>query len=548
MKDSSIPIIFGITGHRDLIEQDIPNLEKSVASIFKEYQTKYPHTELILISALAEGADILVARVAKELGVTLHVLLPYEKEDYLNSFIDRAKNEKEFNELIEYAKDNVKINASKKEHTETECYELLGMKIADTSNILIALWDKKIISSKGGTSAIVNYQREGFKENRFDAMAGNAIFIIKTPRKSNPINSDFKVEKEYLGHNFNKKDFEDMLINIDNLNKEINKKLQPNTNKLEAFMNFFDKRANSKQMRFKLYSKAILFLTFIAFISLELMDYYSKEVLALFYGGGLLLAFLIYFVFMKSGKLQNNFVYSRAFGEALRVQNAFNCANINENVSNYHLKDEHHKFTWIRVAVKNITYLDNKPLKNEPTPKAWIDGQIEYFNKKGIPTREKKLEFWEYTEKLFYTIGFISLILMFIGLALSYYNLLDNINPFMKNFLESIKLIKIEIDDITKIPHIKANWQLFITISGIFLLAAAFIGEKYKKIEGFKDDLYNFKKMKSIFEDANKRLKEFKPNSKEYKEIIKDLGIKALQENSKWVVLHDKMRAKPSLE
>ena len=97
MKDSLISIIFGITGHRDLREQDIPNLEKSVASIFKEFQTKYPHTELILISALAEGADMLVARVAKKLGVTLHVLLPYEKEDYLNSFIDRAKNEKEFN-------------------------------------------------------------------------------------------------------------------------------------------------------------------------------------------------------------------------------------------------------------------------------------------------------------------------------------------------------------------------------------------------------------------------------------------------------------------
>jgi len=51
-----------------------------------------------------------------------------------------------------------------------------------------------------------------------------------------------------------------------------------------------------------------------------------------------------------------------------------------------------------------------------------------------------------------------------------------------------------------------------------------------------------------MYKKADKKLKELDERSQEYKQIIKDLGKKALEENSKWVVFHDKMRAKPSIE
>jgi len=135
-----IPLVFGVTGHRDLCEEDITKLKESVRSIFISFKQKYPHTKLILISALAEGADMLVARVAMELGVTLHVLLPYQEEEYLDSFIDKEGALGEYMELKNYAL-RFEINSCIYAYGATKCYQQLGEKIADDSNILIALWD-----------------------------------------------------------------------------------------------------------------------------------------------------------------------------------------------------------------------------------------------------------------------------------------------------------------------------------------------------------------------------------------------------------------------
>jgi CheY-like chemotaxis protein len=207
----AIPLIFGVTGHRDLREQDIPKLKKSVRSLLKEFKQNYPNTPIVVISALAEGADMLVARVAKELGIALHVLLPYQQEEYLNSFNDRELNEKEFLELKEYA-NRFEINSCIHTFGAENCYQQLGEKIANDSNILIALWDGIDNGKSGGTSAIVKYQRAGFKENRFDALDGNAIFIITTPRKSNPnVKTDFSVKKECLSEKLKDIEFEAML-------------------------------------------------------------------------------------------------------------------------------------------------------------------------------------------------------------------------------------------------------------------------------------------------------------------------------------------------
>jgi len=543
LKEYSIPIIFGITGHRDLRKKDIPDLKNSVASIFKEYKKRYPNTKLILISALAEGADMLAARVAKDLGVELHVYLPYEEEAYLNSFLDRAKNEKEYFELKNYA---TKVEVLDCDYTKgtTICYENLGKKIADDSNILIALWDRKVINSKGGTSAVVMYQKEGFKENRFDAMDGNAIFIITTPREKDKDDkqskNNFEVEKIYLGNHIKEKEFNEMLKNIDEINRKIAKSINTkdstkkdsnnsNIGKLEFWMNYFSKNAKSKQKIFKRCSVAILLLTFAAFLSLQLVAYFKDDIYRFYYIVGVLLAFLIYFIVMKSGKLQNDFVYSRGLAEALRVQNAYNGAGIKDSTARYYLKDHHHKFTWLRFALKNMTTLDKKPFKPRYSkgdkPEDWINGQIEYFQNSGLRPRYNKLRFGKVIQNALYISGVIILIAIIIQKIDSFYNL-----------------------NLSIVHKYNVNWDFLVFYSGILLFAAAFIGEKYLKIAGYEEEIYNFENMLSHFKDAKDRLEGVDKNSKDYQTIIKDLGEKALQENGNWVVLHDKKRVKPSLK
>ena len=83
-----LPLVIGVTGHRDLRETDIPLLKKALDNIFErlEDEDADPHhlpewlrqlmlgrldkrtgaTPMIVLSALAEGADQLVAQVAIE--------------------------------------------------------------------------------------------------------------------------------------------------------------------------------------------------------------------------------------------------------------------------------------------------------------------------------------------------------------------------------------------------------------------------------------------------------------------------------------------------
>src|SRR5438445_7431315 len=97
-----LPLVIGVTGHRDLRPTDHTELEEKVRSFFKQIREKYPHTPLTLLSPLAEGADRLVARVALKLGSRLIVPLPMRRELYERDFTTAASRA-EFRELLESA-------------------------------------------------------------------------------------------------------------------------------------------------------------------------------------------------------------------------------------------------------------------------------------------------------------------------------------------------------------------------------------------------------------------------------------------------------------
>ncbi len=94
-----LPLVLGITGHRDLRKEDDGHLRKSVRAVFDELAGEYPHTPMQLISGLAEGADRLVAEVALERGIALIACLPMEKTAYLADFADE-ESRREFDALL----------------------------------------------------------------------------------------------------------------------------------------------------------------------------------------------------------------------------------------------------------------------------------------------------------------------------------------------------------------------------------------------------------------------------------------------------------------
>jgi hypothetical protein len=172
-----LPLVIGVTGHRDLRDEDLARLEAEVASIIarlrRDYLADDGETPIIVLSALAEGADRLVARVALAQGARLIAPLPLPREEYRRDFEPGLKpgNAAEFDELLGQAiaapvipfthgnsLEAVRTNSEKR----AEQYRAVGLFITQHSNVLLAIWDgEESNMATGGTAEVVKFTREG---------------------------------------------------------------------------------------------------------------------------------------------------------------------------------------------------------------------------------------------------------------------------------------------------------------------------------------------------------------------------------------------------
>src|SRR5215813_10059037 len=200
-----LPLVIGVTGHRDLREQDVPQLEREVASIIaglrRDYLAHDAETPIVVMSSLAEGADRLVARVALAQGAQLIAPMPMPIEEYRRDFEPGLKpgNAAEFDALLAQAVAvpvvpftpgnslaTVRADAAKRE----EQYRAVGLFIAQHANVLIALWDGDGgPMSPGGTAEVVAFKRRGIPlEIAGSARAGldaseiGPVIHVVTPR------------------------------------------------------------------------------------------------------------------------------------------------------------------------------------------------------------------------------------------------------------------------------------------------------------------------------------------------------------------------------
>ncbi|MCK5876267.1 MAG: hypothetical protein KAG43_01430, partial [Candidatus Marithrix sp.] len=168
---NTIPLTFGITGHRDPRTEDLELLRKQVRKVFKLLQQHCPNTTLQLLSPLAEGADSLVAEVALEENIQLIVPLPMPQSIYEQEFDGQAKQK--FRDLLKQASQiftlpltegNTETNIVELNEHRTQQYALVGAFIARHSHILIALWDGVLLDKMAGTAQVVQFKRTGYMQ------------------------------------------------------------------------------------------------------------------------------------------------------------------------------------------------------------------------------------------------------------------------------------------------------------------------------------------------------------------------------------------------
>ena len=98
-----IPLFIGITGHRDIRDEDKALLKEMIKNILNEKIRQCPDTPVIVLTPLAEGADRLAAWAALECGISFICPLPMPVDEYRNDF-KTSESLQEFNVLLEKSK------------------------------------------------------------------------------------------------------------------------------------------------------------------------------------------------------------------------------------------------------------------------------------------------------------------------------------------------------------------------------------------------------------------------------------------------------------
>lgn len=185
-----LPLIFGVSGHRDLRAADVPQLREQLFRVFARFRAAYPNTPFQLLTPLAEGADRLTAEVALASEIKLLVPLPMERKEYERDFTT-AESLAEFRAMLATAESHWKIANQQKllPKNRTAQYAAVGEFIARSSHVLLLLWDGTDNRKIGGT-AWVKQRRDHWvnavadPSRGLDPVSYGPTIQVVTPRAS----------------------------------------------------------------------------------------------------------------------------------------------------------------------------------------------------------------------------------------------------------------------------------------------------------------------------------------------------------------------------
>ena len=153
------PLVIAVTGHRDLVDDEVGEIRMRVRDCFEYLAGQYPDCSLRLLTALAEGADQLAAEVAVDMGVQLIVPLPMPADDYVQEF-ESVEGVTRFHTLRQAAHELFVVGPHLDALDHDQRYAHLGMYLASHCHVLLALWDGKDSGELGGTSQVVQYHHD----------------------------------------------------------------------------------------------------------------------------------------------------------------------------------------------------------------------------------------------------------------------------------------------------------------------------------------------------------------------------------------------------
>lgn len=534
----AIPITLGIVGHRDAIITE--NHRQAITDLFSQLHEAYPNSPLYLFSQLAEGADCDVADMFMEAKGDRDALiapLPFETDAYKKTFGDKAHLNR-FKELAEKATRQFELaGVPKDENEQNQFFRDGGKFVADSSVILIVLWDGVVNNLVGGAADIVQYKKKGsFTDDDYRNIYEKPaeILDIRCNRAKNPPKDVPEIITPLLTEILKDKNIAKALQKIEELNNEgtgldddgITGSLKYLISEtaalgkedlvLAAYYCLTDCLALSNQTHYYRSLKTLFFTGFLIVGVFECYKHYFKGPNSLL-GAIVLIVFAIGLsAYARKKEFHMRFLEARVLAESLRVQFFWNLVGLQKNAGDHILRIYKREYDWIKYilnGVYGITFPDAKTWHFTEVKKEWVNGQLNYFNTSILSVAARR--------KLMNSISVAAFYLALLTLA------------FMYIFHHCLK---------------QADLLDYLIIASGVLLAVFGLLKAYIEKRGYAQILNQRILMRDVFQATLSRIDSVKddPGHKIKKELLHQAGVEALIENGNWYLIYkDK---EPSVE
>jgi len=537
-----IPITVGIIGHLDIVPTN--EHRKRIETLFVDLAQKYPNSPVHLVSSIAEGADRFVANILLKLKnenevyhdrFELIVPMPFSPEEYKEDFDDYS--DLEFDELLKQANRSFIVAETGNEPGRPEKYLVTGKLVADSSIILIAMWDGRE-GKTGGTADIVKYKIKGdddtVAESTFEY--DGTVFILPTERKQSPRNiQDYPEYLRHLSLDNVLKDstLKNTLEKIEEINRYSarldhggvkrskaylfarSEKLQHSEKQLMEWYSIIDQMAVKTRKRDLQITGWMFAMSLLFVLILEIYSNIWTRKIFLVISMLVLILTIGLFIHARLKNDHKKYLDSRTLAEGLRMQFFWNIAGINEKVSDYILRIHGKGFTWVKhvlSALHGISF-NRKDIDNEiieDLTKYWINDQFKFFDASVKKMRER-ISYYHRVSNLFLVLSILLFLAIFV---LGSFFVADY-------FMQSIMLVIAPI------------------MLGIFALIRAYI-----KTKSYENLLNQYEIMQVIYKKASSKINELnhsqmKPaeRSAYFRELFFVIGKEALIENGIWYLI-----------
>ena len=161
-QENTIPIVVGVTGHRAVRREDREALYAAVTGELERLRAMCPHSPLVMLNSLAEGADQLCADAARALDIPLVAVLPMEIAEYKKDFSPDG-----LARLEAYCAEARQVFVAPSAEAVPAVpdrdflYRQAGIYMVAHSHVLLALWDGGEGKNGCGTADVVDFSLHG---------------------------------------------------------------------------------------------------------------------------------------------------------------------------------------------------------------------------------------------------------------------------------------------------------------------------------------------------------------------------------------------------